>query len=49
MDPKEVWKKMVGWVDKFGVRIDGGELIFKNETMDTFIASLAFEFRSWGK
>ncbi len=49
MDPKDVWKKIAGWAEKFGFRIDGEELIFKKETVDTFIASLDKEFRTWGK
>ncbi len=49
MDPKDVWKKIVSWAEKFSFRIDGEELIFKKETVDAFIASLDQEFRKWGK
>ncbi len=49
LDPKEVWKKIIDWADRFSFRIDGEELVFKMETVDAFIASLDQEFRTWGK
>ncbi len=49
MKPKELWKHVPDWAEKYHFRIAEQVLIFNKDTVDAFVANLEDEFAKWGQ